>query len=288
MKRSIIFNVFAVLLLLAGCRKEDNPKIPELTRVPTPLVTKDATSDAFINPVDPASFKGKVVVDMFFKEDAPPQKMDVVIRKNGSATKVFKENVTSFPTTVEFTGQQLITLFGAPISGGDQFDVGVNITTAEGKVFEAFPSGAAAYGSGIANLVGASTSTSFITPCAFDATKYVGDFLVVQDEWGDYKVGNTVAVKMVSATELSFEYNVNAGTAKPIILKINPANNSISVTRQDYGAYTLPPDTEFTAASVAGTASAVNPCDLSLSVRLNHVDANGTNYGNYTIKLKKK
>lgn len=288
MKRSIIFSVFAVLLLLAGCRKEDNPKIPELTRVPVPKITLDASSDAFINPVDPASFKGKVVVGLHFQEDAPLRKMDLVIRKNNNTTRVFRENITSFPTTVEFTGQQLITLFGAPIVGGDKFDVGVNITTVEGQVFEAFPSGAAGYGSGIGNMVGASTSVSYLTPCPFDATKYVGDFEVVQDEWADYKAGSVIPVKMVSATQLSFEYNVDAGSAQPIILTINPANNSITVAKQAYGTYTFPPPVMFSAQSVAGPANAVNPCDLSISVRLNHTDANGTNYGNYTIKLKKK
>jgi hypothetical protein len=289
MKRtiSILFGFFTMLMLVTGCRKEDDAKIPDLIRIPTPLVTIDAGSDQVISPVDPASFNGKFTVDLFFKNDIAPQKMDVVIRKNNGAVKTF-ETVTTFPTTLEVTGQELITLFGEPISGGDQFDIGVDITTREGQTYLAFPTTGAPYGSTIFNQPGANTSVSFLAPCAFDASQYAGDFEVLQDEWDDYGVGDVVTVKVINATQLSFEYNVNAGTAKPIILTIDPATNAITVTKQSYGKYTFPPPTEFFVESVAGPASAVNPCDLSLSVRLSHSDETGADYGNYTIRLRKK
>src|SRR5437762_2433830 len=129
MKRSIIYSVFAALAFFA-CRKSDNPKIPDLMQVPTPLVTLDATSDKFINPGAPATFKGKFTVDLLFKNDIKPQAFDVVIRKNGTTTKVYKAGITSFPTSLEVTGQQLIDLFGQPIADGDKFDIGVDIITA--------------------------------------------------------------------------------------------------------------------------------------------------------------
>src|SRR4051812_45831920 len=127
MKRSIsiIYGFLTVLLLATGCRKEDDARIPDLIRVPTPLITMNADSDPFISPVDPASFVGKFTVDQFFKNDVAPQKMDVVIRKNNNVVKPF-ETVTTFPTSLELTGQKLIDLFGEPINGGDIFEIGVD------------------------------------------------------------------------------------------------------------------------------------------------------------------
>lgn len=283
MKRSVLYSILAALVFVTGCRKDDDIKIPDLIRVPLPLVTIDATSDKFISPVAPANFKGKFSVDMYFKEDIKPQKLDIVVRKNSTTTKVLRPNITTYPTTIEVTGQELITLFGAPITGGDVFEFGADVTTQGGQVFQAFPAGGVGHASSVFNQPGANAVVSFLTPCAFDASKYAGDFEVVSDEWQDYKAGTVIPVKVVSPTQLSFEYNVDAGSAVPIIMTINPADNSITVASQTYGTYG---GDAYTAESVAGPASAVNPCDLSLSVRLKHSTTGFT--GNYTIKLKKK
>lgn len=287
-KLSILYTLFAVLLFI-GCRKDDNPKIPELTRVPLPLITIDNASDKLINPAAPASFKGKVNVDLYFKTDIPPQKMDIVVMKNRSKTnvKTLKADVTSFPTPIDVTGQQLIDLFG-PIANGDRFDVGADITTKDGQLFQAFPASGAGYGAGVNTQGGASTSVAFIKPCPFVADAYAGDFTVLQDEWNDYTVGTVIPVKKISATQISFEYNkafMDAGTSRPILLTIDPATNNITVTKQVYGTYTG--DAEYSAQSVAGAASVINPCDVSLSVRLRHTTAAGFTTDR-TIRLKKK
>jgi hypothetical protein len=289
MRYSILFSFLAIVFLYS-CRKDDNPKIPDLTRVPTPLITIDPTSDKLINPGNPAAFKGKVNVGLYFETDIKPQKFDVVVMKNGNKAnvKVLKADVTTFPTTVEFTGQELITLFGGPIADGDAFDIGVDITTQSGEKFLAFPAVGNAYGAGVGNQLGASLTVKFLKPCTFVSSAYVGDFSVLQDDWNDYAVGDVIPVKTVSANQISFEYNaafMDAGTSKPIILTINPATNNITVTKQEYGSYTG--DATYFAESVAGPASAVNPCDLSISVRLKHTTAAGFS-SERTIRLKKK
>jgi len=68
MKSSIIV-CFLVALVFSSCRKEDNPKLPDLIRVPLPLITVDPTGDASISAQNSAAFKGKVVVDLYFKND---------------------------------------------------------------------------------------------------------------------------------------------------------------------------------------------------------------------------
>src|SRR5688500_4109137 len=121
MKRSIIYSLMAALVIVSGCRKEDNPKLPDLTRVPTPLITIDVTANQVISFQEPEKFVGKFIVYLYFKNDIKPKKFDVLIMKNGNKNnhKVFKTDITTFPTTETITGPQLVTLFGEPIKLGD-------------------------------------------------------------------------------------------------------------------------------------------------------------------------
>src|SRR6185295_14228803 len=107
MKISIILSI-AVALFFVSCRKEDNPVLPALSRVPFPLITLDPASDASISAQNADAFHGKFNVDVYFKSDVPPQKMNVVIIKNGDPSTIqsIQEGLTTFPTTVEITGAQ--------------------------------------------------------------------------------------------------------------------------------------------------------------------------------------
>lgn len=292
MKRIIIFSIlFSALTILNSCDKEDGGNIPELKQVPVVVMTPDASSDPFINPVNPALFKTKFLVELLFPNDIKPHNVDVVVMKNNNTgnVKVAKAGI-ALSSTVEITGQQLIALFG-PINGGDQFMIGTDVTTADGTKLLAFPALGNAVASGINTEVGnlkpnAAVVLQYLVPCAFDATKYQGAFEVVSDEWADYKPGTEITVTMINATQISFKYNVDPGSAEPIILTINPATNSVSVANQYYGSYG---GTKVHAESVAGAASSVNPCDGTISVRLKHTSPSGaTTYDTSTIVLKKK
>lgn len=290
MKKLITFSILlSSLAVFNSCSKEGG-NIPQLTQVPVVVLTADATSDNFISPVSPATFKSKFVVDLLFADDARPQNVDIVVMKNNNTgnVKVVKAGVT-LPSTVEVTGQQLISLFGA-IEGGDQFNIGTDITLINGEKLLAFPALGNAVASGVTTEIGnvkpgAVSVLQYLMPCAFDATEYQGDFEVVSDEWHDYDPGTVITVTMINETQISFKYNVSAGTAQPIIMTIDPATNAITVTRQYYGSYGA---FEVYAESIPGAASTVNPCDLSLSVRLKHTDPNGALYDNSTIVLRKK
>jgi hypothetical protein len=291
MKNIIRFNLIALVVMgFVACRKSDNSKLPDLDRVQMTVLTPDPASDAFINPVNPASFHTKFAVEVLFENDGPPKSADIVVMKNNNPAnvKVVKADITSFPTTVEITGQQLITLFG-PIGGGDQFDIGADVTLASGQKILAFPATGTAYSSGLVQVVGSVKPNSvltlqYLTPCAFNADNYNGNFEILQDEWDDYDPGDVIQVTKVSATQFSFKYAVDAGSAQPIIVTVDPSNNNASVTKQLYGTYG---GTPVHVQSVAG--SSVNPCDASATLKLKHTSPSGaTDYGTYTIRFRKQ
>src|SRR5688572_16487801 len=176
MKKIIGFNIIALTILcFTACRKSDNPKLPDLARVQMTVLTPDPSSDDFINPVNPASFHTKFNVEILFENDGAPKSADIVVMKNNNTAnvKVVKANITSFPTTVEITGQQLIDLFG-PITDGDQFDIGADVTQVTGQKILAFPATGTAYSSGLIQAAGSLKPNSaltlqYLTPCAFNA-----------------------------------------------------------------------------------------------------------------------
>lgn len=270
-------------MFFAGCRKNDNPKVPDLANVPLPILTLAEDGETKIPGGDPASFSTSFTVDTYYKFGPKPKQFDVVVIKNGdkSSPKTVQGGITTFPTTVTVTGQQLMDLFGSGIALGDKFDVGVDVITQDGKKYDAFPVGGVTYAPGISNLPGINTILTFAAPCLFVPDEYTeGNYEVVFDEWNDYQPGDKVLVKKIDDTHYSFEYKVN--NPQPIIMIVDPVDNSITVNPTMYGDYG--PGFEFTATSVEG--SEVDPCDLSFVVKLNHVYSGGDT-GNYTIKLRK-
>jgi hypothetical protein len=293
MKKVLIYGSFLLVAATSftACRKEDNPKLPALQKgIPVPQFVISPNSESAIDVTkDPAQFTAKFDLNLLYPNDHP-QKMDVVVIKNGdkSNVKTLKADVTTFPTHIEVTGEQLETLFGSPIVLNDFFDIGANITMSNGTVLEAFPATGEPYAAGVAAIPNSSTLLRYTAICKFDADKYNGDFTVEEDEWGDYAVGSTVTVTKVSATKLSFMYAAN--NPKPIVIDVNP-NNTVTVAKQVYGdSYNAPSPWPYGPLSVETVPSLDNvvlPCDGILSMRLKHTVAAGS-FGEYTIKLKKK
>jgi len=280
MKRTILYGVIACLLILVGCRKEDNPKLPKLARVPTPLITKVENTDAVISKDNPNAFQGKFTVGLYFENDEAPQKMDVVIRKNKTTTKVFKENITTFPTTFDITGTELASLFGTPLTLADNFDIGVDITTSEGQVFQAFPASGSAHGSNIANLPGASTSISYTVVCPFNINDYLGSAsLVDPDFWGaTYPVSVTLAGTNTLKIAGYFE-----DPSLSILVKLNPAN--LTATTEDQKFADKVTGISYTNWRVSGTGT-IDACNKSIALNLGHSVDQGS-FDKAIITLKK-
>lgn len=286
--KSILSFLFLLMIILPGCRKEDNPKIPDIIEVPLPYFEKDPSTSLTISAQDPTTFSAKFSVDNFFKAGIPPKEMDIVIIRNEDplSVKTLLENVTTFPTTIEITGQQLLDLFGEPIALGDRFDIGANITTQDNQTFPAFDAIGNAYGAGVASMPGVAPVIRYEAVCAFTASEYGGDFEVVTDEWADYTPGTIVPVTVIDDTHLSFFYA--SDNAKPIIVEVDLATNETSVALQEYGDYNAYGIFGMTVESSAPASdNYVAPCEGILSVRLAHNDNAGGFYGNNLLVLKK-
>jgi hypothetical protein len=275
MKSSIILSFLFTAILMTGCRKDDNPKVPDLTKVPVPLLTLDESSDTKISGLDPASFQAKFTVDVYFKNGEQPKQLDLVVVKNGDAAnaKTVLANITSWPVEYSVTGQQLIDLFGENIDLGDAFEFSTDVTTQSGLKVAAFPlAGGTPFAPGIYNMPGSSPLLRFAAPCPFDAEAYKGDFFVVRDDWQDYTEENEdIAVTVIDATHMSFKYK--ADNALPIIMEVDPLTNAITIVKQKYGSYG---GDDYFAESIPGDDSAVDPCTTSISVNIHHSTAAGT------------
>src|SRR5688572_26854126 len=106
MKLSIIYSLAFMALLAAGCRKNDNPRVPDFDKVPLPLL---ALGDGAINKIpgaDPLSFESAFSVDLNYEKGDQPKQFDVVVIRNGdkSNVKVLQSGVTSFPANLTITG----------------------------------------------------------------------------------------------------------------------------------------------------------------------------------------
>lgn len=284
MKLSIIYSFLLAAIVVSGCRKDDNAMVPDLQKVPIPLLTLADGAEVKIPGGEPSTFTTTFDVDTYFKNGELPEHLDVVVVKNGvkSNPKVIQAAVTTYPTTITLTGQQLIDLFGEEIGLGDAFDIGADVFTKDGKKFEAFPILGETYAPGIANLPGSNTQLRFAAPCLYDAASYTeGDYEVILDEWNDFGVGDPVAVKKIDDTHFSFKYA--AANANPIVFEVNPADNSITIPSVMYGTYD---GSEVTAVGAEG--SEVDPCDVSFKLVINHNAPDfGGDLGNYTIILRK-
>jgi hypothetical protein len=290
MKKIIIYSfyIFSSAVLFTACKKDVNGKLPELTRFPLPLVVKVAGSDQVISAQDPNSFSGKYTIGLYFPNDDPPKKFDVVVIKNNDKTnvKTIKNDVTTFPTELTITGAQLATLFNAPVVLGDKFDIGVDVTIYTGAKFEGFPAVGNPYAAGIAAQPGVSTFVRYEAVCQYVPSTYQGSFEVVTDEWADYAPGDIVQLTMVDATHFSFNYL--AADPRPIVVTVNPATNAVTVPKQVYGSGYPPgwPYGNISAESVPSVENFVAPCAGTFSVILKHTTA-AANFGEAKIVLKK-
>ena len=291
MKKNLVYILLATIIF-AGCEKNDGP-VPDdvkLERVPQPQIVKNGGSAA-IDVTNLAGFQGKFDVGLYFPNDVKPSKMDIVIRKNATTVKLLQADVTTFPTTITITAAQLASLFGAPVALNDNYDVGADVYTQDGKKYEAFPATGVGFASGVASQPGATTTTRYSAICQYNPDLYQGAFEVVEDAWADYVAGDVVTLTKIDATRFSFVH-VAAVNPVPIIVSVNATNNVATVanqsvgTRWAYGAqYTAP----FVVTAGAATSSFVAPCDKTVSLNLNYGYSAGTfGGGPYILVLKKK
>jgi hypothetical protein len=147
-----------VAIAFTACSKDDGPIPKRIGIEEVPAMTMNLEPQK-LNNIDtirvgtPSVFIGRFKVAMVFPSSPKPTKVDIVVRKNGSAgnVKVFKTNVTEFPTSFTVTAAEIATLFGAPIALNDNYDFAPDIYVGE-KKYEAFPAVGLGSGQGVVGM----------------------------------------------------------------------------------------------------------------------------------------
>jgi hypothetical protein len=289
-------NIFAALTLglmiaFAGCKKDDGGVRKSVVIKDVPVVSTkiESTGSQAIDMLNLAGFSGKFKVDIYFPGAKPPDKVDIVVRKNGSNAnvKVMKKDVTTLPYSLTVTTADIAALFGVAVALGDTYDFAPDLYVGVNK-YEAFPATGLGNGPGIIAYPLYSDFARFAAICAYDPAIYEGDFLVVSDAFGDFTPGEVVKFTKVSNNSFSF-INPYVTSPLPIIVSINTLNNQATIAKQKVGnaftwqlAYTNP-----NMAVSAGAASVVAPCSKTITLAIAYtVDQGG--FGTFNLVLRKK
>jgi hypothetical protein len=289
-------NIFAALTLglmiaFAGCKKDDGGVRSSVVIKDVPVVSTsiESTGSQAIDLLNLAGFSGKFKVSLYFPGATPPDKVDIVVRKNGSNSnvKVIKKDVTTLPYSLTVTSADIAALFGVAVALGDTYDFAPDLYVGVNK-FEAFPVTGLGNGPGIIAYPLYSDFARFAAICAYDPAIYEGDFLVVSDGFGDFSPGEVVKFTKISNNSFSF-INPYVTSPLPIIVNINTLNNQATITKQKVGnaftwqlAYTNP-----NMAVAASSTSVVAPCSKTITLAIAYtVDQGG--FGTFNLVLRKK
>jgi hypothetical protein len=150
----------STVMAFTACSKDDGP-IPErigIENVPAMTMNLEPQKTNNIDTIrigTPANFAGKFKVAMVFPDQVKPTKVDIVVRKNGSAAnvKLYKADVNAFPTSFTVTAAEIVALFGTPIALNDTYDFAPDIYVGT-KKYEAFPTVGLGNGAGVVGMNG--------------------------------------------------------------------------------------------------------------------------------------
>ena len=291
-------NIFTALTLglfiaFAGCKKDDGGIRSSVGIKYVPVVSTkiESTGSQAIDLLNLAGFSGKFKVDIYFPGATPPDKVDIVVRKNGSNAnvKLVKKDVTTLPISLTVTSADIAALFGAPVALGDTYDFAPDLYVGVNK-YEAFPALGGAVGNGAGPIAYPlySDFARFAAICAYDPAIYEGDFLVVSDGFGDFTPGEVVKFTKISNNSFSF-INPYVTSSLPIIVSINTLNNQATIAKQKVGnAFTW--NLTYTNPNMAVSASAtsvVAPCSKTITLAIAYTVDQGS-FGTYNLVLKKK
>jgi len=288
-------NIFAALTLglmiaFAGCKKDDGGIRSSVVINSVPVVSTkiDATGSQAIDLLNLAAFAGKFKVDLYFPGATPPDKVDIVVRKNGSNAnvKVFKKDVTTLPYSLTVTSADIAALFGVAVALGDSYDFAPDLYVGV-KKYEAFPVTGTGNGAGVIAYPLYSDYARFAAICAYDPAIYEGDFVVVSDAFGDFSPGEVVKFTKISNNSFSF-IDPYVTSPLPIIVTINTLNNQATIAKQKIGnAFVWASYTNPNVAVAASSTSVVAPCSKTITLAIAYtVDQGG--FGTFNLVLKKK
>lgn len=147
-------------IAFTACSKDDGaiPKRIGIEDVPAMTMNLDPQKLNNLDTIrfgNQAAFSGKFKVAMIFPSQMPPAKVDIVVRKNGSAAnvKLYKAGITTFPTSFTITAAEIVALFGAPVALNDTYDFAPDIYVND-KKYEVFPATGLGNGAGVTGMSG--------------------------------------------------------------------------------------------------------------------------------------
>jgi hypothetical protein len=288
-------NIFAALTLgliiaFAGCKKDDGGIRSSVVIKSVPVVSTkiESTGSQAIDLLNLAGFSGKFKVELYFPGATPPDKVDIVVRKNGSNTnvKVVKKDVTTLPFSFTVTSADIAAIFGVAVALGDTYDFAPDLYVGVNK-YEAFPVTGTGNGAGVISYPLYSDYARFAAICAYDPAIYEGDFVVVSDGFGDFSPGEIVKFTKISNNSFSF-IDPYVTSPLPIIVTINTLNNQATIAKQKIGnAFVWASYTNPNVAVAASSTSVVAPCSKTITLAIAYtVDQGG--FGTFNLVLKKK
>jgi hypothetical protein len=163
----IKINIIAALALFTvmaftACSKDDGA-IPERISIEdVPAVSINLEIGNGLLDTIPMSglpnFQNTFKASMFFTGAKPPEKIDIMVRKNKFNTtitnanvKVFKTDINSLPATFTITVAEIEALFGGPVAHNDLYDFGPDLYVGA-KKYEAFPATGLGSGQGVSGM----------------------------------------------------------------------------------------------------------------------------------------
>jgi len=288
-------NIFAALTLglmiaFAGCKKDDGGIRSSVVIKSVPVVSTkiESTGSQAIDLLNLAGFSGKFKVELYFPGATPPDKVDIVVRKNGSNAnvKVVKKDVTTLPYSLTVTSADITALFGVAVALGDTYDFAPDLYVGVNK-YEAFPTTGTGNGAGVISYPLYSDYARFAAICAYDPAIYEGDFVVVSDGFGDFSPGEVVKFTKISNNSFSF-IDPYVTSPLPIIVTINTLNNQATIAKQKIGnAFVWASYTNPNVAVAASSTSVVAPCSKTITLAIAYTVDQGS-FGTYNLVLKKK
>lgn len=297
MKKFLSILIIAAVSIVAGCRKNDNPKLPEgIVSTPLPLLVQDTASTSNVLIQEVADFKSKFSVQLYFPNATKPKKFDIVIARNGDYenVKTLQADVTTYPTDISITGPQLATLFGIPatdIVPGDYFEIRADITTANGTVLKGFvPDGIAPdsstvsiapYGTDVSTFPGSNLTITYRAVCPLDIDDFVGTYTL--DDPNFWEASYPVQVTRDGTSNVLLVTGFVESPSAVIRLTVNQSSQTITVPKQSYLA--ILPGTSYHNPSVAGTG-VVDACNNKITLSLDNTVDEGS-FGASTVTIHK-
>ncbi len=198
--------------------------------------------------------------------------------------KAIKEVPYSGETALSVKDTEIETALGvAPtdLSPGSSYTLYNEVITKDGRVFNLTNTPGTFAGNSNYNMA---LSWTGVVVCPFVQTGFAGNFEVLEDGWEDYFPPDVITVTDAGTNKISFNYGTGFNV-KPIVIDIDPASGAATVAAVAYGSYS-PTGTIYTC-KTSGQGNYVFSCIGTITLRLNHTGG-GSNFGDYTIRLKKK